>query len=645
LNAWKWRPAPVSNSWILNDIDFGGGIYVAVGGSDAFPQSPLILTSHDGVVWTVRMNAAADSTSLGDVCFGNGLFVAVGGAFVGGAVQPRILTSTNGLQWTQRPSGASGGLAGIAWGGGRFVGVGENGVVVTSPDGLNWTSGSIGSASYFHDVTYGNGLYVTVGESGAVFTSTNGVNWAARDLGVSTPFLYDVTFGNDLFVSVGFGGGIFTSANGVNWTPRPSGTPEHLFGITAAAGRFVAAGANNFTNRNTILISSNGIHWEAAAVPLRAGFGFLREVGYGNGTFIAVGDNGSIATWDVGGPTIFTQPASQQVHTAATATFAVSAVTTNPPLRYQWRFNGADLLGKTNETLSVAEAQIPNIGTYQVVVSDGVGSTLSAVVRLDLFDALFITSQPRGAATRAGSNVTFSVVAYGTGPLQYQWWRNGTEAPGATNSVLLVTNVQAAQLGDYSVVVSNPYGSVTSSVVTLTFLTPPFITEPPQSVTVFSGENATFTITVTNTATLPVTYSWRKGSTILTNIVLHSRTCSFTLFNVQTNVTLTNGPGNYRVAVSNAASSGSGFASPFAELRVQQAVQRPAIIRYALQPGGLFHLQISGTTGASYTVLASTNLLDWRPLGPAAETTAGSFEFTDADTPGHAQRFYRVRSP
>jgi hypothetical protein len=343
----------------------------------------------------------------------------------------------------------------------------------------------------------------------------------------------------------------------------------------------------------------------------------------------------------VGGPAITTQPISQQVFTGAAATFTVTATSTNLPLRYQWRFQGTDLPGATNETLSIPDAQVANIGEYQVVASDTTGSANSAIARLDLIDALFITAQPSSLAVRQGSNATFAVTAYGTAPLRYLWQLNGADLPGGTNAAVVITNVQAAQLGDYVVVVSNAYGSVTSLVASLTFLTPPTIVAPPQPVTVQAGGNATFSVTVTNTATLPVTYSWRKGSTILTNIVLHSRTCSFTLFNVQTNVTTTNGPGNYRVVVTNAASTG--LASPLVALTVQTAAQPPTITAYALLPGGQYYLRIRGTAGSIHTVLGSTNLINWIELGAATETGPGSFEFTDAEAPIHPRRFYRVK--
>ncbi len=74
-----------------------------------------------------------------------------------------------------------------------------------------------------------------------------------------------------------------------------------------------------------------------------------------------------------------------------------------------------------------------------------------------------ITSQPQSQTVPAGTNVTFSVVAAGASPLSYQWQFNSTNLAGATSSSLMLTNVQASNGGNYSVVVSNGGGSMTSS--------------------------------------------------------------------------------------------------------------------------------------------------------------------------------------
>jgi hypothetical protein len=79
-----------------------------------------------------------------------------------------------------------------------------------------------------------------------------------------------------------------------------------------------------------------------------------------------------------------------------------------------------------------------------------------------------VATPPASQLVNAGSNVTFSVIASGTGPLNYQWRRNGTNITGAASSTYLRSNAQTSDAGDYQVVVTNLYGSVTS-VAVLTF--------------------------------------------------------------------------------------------------------------------------------------------------------------------------------
>jgi hypothetical protein len=76
---------------------------------------------------------------------------------------------------------------------------------------------------------------------------------------------------------------------------------------------------------------------------------------------------------------------------------------------------------------------------------------------------------PASQLAGAGSNITFTVTASGTGPLGYQWKLNGTNIPGATNSTCLRSNVQTPDAGSYQAIITNLYGSVTSSVAVLTF--------------------------------------------------------------------------------------------------------------------------------------------------------------------------------
>ena len=76
---------------------------------------------------------------------------------------------------------------------------------------------------------------------------------------------------------------------------------------------------------------------------------------------------------------------------------------------------------------------------------------------------------------------TFSVTATGTATLHYQWRFNGANLNGATNSALVLTNLQMEQAGAYSVAVFNDAGAVVSSNALLTLGVPVYITMQPQS--------------------------------------------------------------------------------------------------------------------------------------------------------------------
>jgi fructan beta-fructosidase len=112
------------------------------------------------------------------------------------------------------------------------------------------------------------------------------------------------------------------------------------------------------------------------------------------------------------------------------------------------------------------------------LVASGGNATLLSLNLYNLGSAwpaapAYIASEP-GPATNVnvGSPVSFSVVATGTTvPIAYQWYDNGQAIGGATNSVLSVTAVPSTN-ANYTVVVSNAGGSVTSSVAPLTVLGP-----------------------------------------------------------------------------------------------------------------------------------------------------------------------------
>ncbi len=117
-----------------------------------------------------------------------------------------------------------------------------------------------------------------------------------------------------------------------------------------------------------------------------------------------------------------------------------------------------------------------------------------------------ILAHPQHQLATLGSNAVFSVAATGELPLYYQWRFNGQSIAGATDTSYIRTNVQPADLGGYSVVVSNPFASVTSSNAVLYINDTLLITGQPESQVVPLGQDATFSVGVS--ATPPLSYQW-----------------------------------------------------------------------------------------------------------------------------------------
>ncbi len=90
-------------------------------------------------------------------------------------------------------------------------------------------------------------------------------------------------------------------------------------------------------------------------------------------------------------PVITTQPQSQTVAAGASATFAVVASGTPLPT-YQWRKNGANLVGATGASYSIASAQSGDTGSYDVVVTNPVTSVTSTAATLTVTSAFGIES-------------------------------------------------------------------------------------------------------------------------------------------------------------------------------------------------------------------------------------------------------------
>lgn len=157
----------------------------------------------------------------------------------------------------------------------------------------------------------------------------------------------------------------------------------------------------------------------------------------------------------------------------------------------------------SNDTLQLAFRQDP-----QYLGLDDVSVTSIAPA------APTIIAQPTNELVTLTSNATFVVVAAGVPMPNYYWSKNGLPIADGTNSTYSITNVQAADSGQFICVVSNASGRATSQVATLTVTAlAPTITQQPASRSAVVGGYASFTVTAFGSQ--PMTYFWRRNGSFI----------------------------------------------------------------------------------------------------------------------------------
>jgi alpha-tubulin suppressor-like RCC1 family protein len=140
----------------------------------------------------------------------------------------------------------------------------------------------------------------------------------------------------------------------------------------------------------------------------------------------------------------------------------------------------------------------------------------------------------------AGLNARLQETVISTTPVTYQWYSNGVALVGATNSTLILINVQFAQAGTYSLVASNSFGTATNSDLALAVV-PAGVTVQPQSQTALVGGSVSFNVSVIGQG--PFAYQWKLNGHELPA----ATTSALTLPNLQMS-----DAGLYSVAITNA---------------------------------------------------------------------------------------------
>jgi hypothetical protein len=187
--------------------------------------------------------------------------------------------------------------------------------------------------------------------------------------------------------------------------------------------------------------------------------------------------------------------------------------------------------------------------------------------------------------------------------LSYQWFKGASLLASGTGTTLTLFSVSDADAGGYNVVVSNPFGSVTSVVATLTIIDPPVIVTQPTSRTNHAGTLATFAVTVTGTAPA---FQWTKNGVNMANggNISGSTTASLSVSNVSSA-----DAAGYSVIVGNAAGSVTSVVASLTVIGPPGITMQPANLTTNQGATASFMVVATGTSPAYQWFKSVTNLL------------------------------------
>jgi sugar lactone lactonase YvrE len=351
----------------------------------------------------------------------------------------------------------------------------------------------------------GNGAFGYSGDGGAAINGQLDYPTGVAVDAFGNLFIADR--GNDVIRKVGTDGIITTVAgDGTNgyFGDGRAATEAELWGpegvaVDAFGNLFIADRGNDVIRK----VGTNGIITTVA----------------GNGTYGYSGDGGSAIKAEFSSPTGVAVDASGDLFIADSGNFRIREVGTN----------GIISTLVATEGISQTPTGVAVDAVGHLFIADPHGSPpsrplhpgppppppYSAILEVET-DGRITTvagngttgySGDGGPATNAELNYPENVAVDASGNLFIADSGNNRIRKVVLPSPTLVLNdVTAANAGEYDVVVSSPYGSVTSSVLTLLVLLPPAIVAEPQNAGVALGSNATLSVAATGTA--PLEYQW-----------------------------------------------------------------------------------------------------------------------------------------
>jgi hypothetical protein len=258
-----------------------------------------------------------------------------------------------------------------------------------------------------------------------------------------------------------------------------------------------------------------------------------------------------------------------------------------------------------------------------------------------------ITNQPEDALITAGQNASFSVGAAGSGTVSYQWQFNGVPLTHGTNAWCVISNAGPSDIGNYTVSVSNAFGSVTSAAAVLLLAAPTVTNLTASAVTVTTAAVAA----AVNPQGQATGYYFEFGLTTNYGLFtftnqLPAGTNSAQISGAFTNLTPAT-TYHYRAVAVNTGGSAVSADATFSTRTIPPMAVGGSVMNVGTNALKHMQLSVTSTTGGSFTVFSSSDMSvppsAWPAVGTMTEVAPGQYQFTDPSEATNLRCFYRIQ--
>jgi hypothetical protein len=387
----------------------------------------------------------------------------------------------------------------------------HNGNYVVSS--ANWDSGTISNAGA---VTWGSG---TIGVTGTISIANSLVGNRANDR-VGYGGAVALNNGNYIVISTDWNNDTITNVGAVTWGSGTTGVK----GLVTAANSLIGSQMNDsvgyggvvpLNNGNYVVLNrlwDNGAATNAGAITLGGGtlgtkgfvtaansvIGDVADSGGGtrgghsmrysmdyanNRLLVGYESSNRVSLFSYAAPTDLDLSAGSVPRNNTVGAMVGTFSTTDSDPGDSAIFTFATGSGDTdNASFSIISSELrtavgfdqdaKNKHQIRVRATDSSGLTIEKQFEIDVASPPILGVQLQGQTNSIGDTITFEASATGSPPLAYQWCFHGNALANATNSTLRLTNVARTNSGYYSIIVTNAYGSVTSSNALLRVMVP-----------------------------------------------------------------------------------------------------------------------------------------------------------------------------